>query len=571
MNGLVAAMLGVTIALAACSGPPARPGSDTPTGAAAATQRTLVITNRAEPPSIAAKRLETSSVTWGTTLRLFSAYLALIDNRGAALPYLAAKLPELETDTWRVFPDGRMETTYRLRPDLAWHDGAPLTAEDFVFSWRLYSTPEFGYSTAPPESLIEEAVALDPHTLVVRWRASYPDAARITDDYPPLPRHILAEPYAQAAEARQFDAFVNHPYWNVEYVGAGPFKLERWEPGAFLEATAFEKHALGQAKIDRVRLHFTSDANAVLASLLAGELHAAVDDSVRFQQGLVLRREWQQNGAGKLTINPTQWRYTYVQMRPDLAQPRSLLDLRVRRALAHTLDRQGLNEGLFEGEGMVTETLIPPTVSYFPALDRAVMKYPHDPRRSEELMGQAGYTRGPDGIFVSPAAGRFESEYKVLASPHNNTEGSILAAGWRQSGFDVKEAAFTAAQGSDAHARATFTGMHTTSGSPLGEGRLGVLHSSQIPTAENRWRGGNRSSWANSEYDRLFDVYSSTLDRARRDQLVIDMMRVYAEELPAFSLYFGLAVLPHSSALVGPGQTPPETDVSWNVYEWTWR
>lgn len=418
---------------------------------------------------------------------------------------------------------------------------------------------------------MEEALALDRQTLRVRWRASYPDADRITDDYPPLPRHILAEPFTQAVEARQFDAFVNHPYWNIEYVGAGPFKLDRWEPGSFIEASAFDRHALGQAKIERIRLLFTSDANTVLARLLAGELHAAIDDSVRFQQGLVLRREWAHTKAGDIVINPTQWRYTYIQLRPDLAQPRTLLDLRVRRALAHTLDRQGLNEGLFEGEGMMTETLIPPTVSYFPALERAIARYPYDVRRAEQLMAETGYVRGADGIFTHAVHGRFESEYKVLASVHNNTEAAILAAAWRQAGFDIAEATFSAAQGRDAHARATFTGMHTTSGSPLGEGRLVVLHSSQIPTAENRWRGSNRSAWANPEYDRLFDTYSTTLDRARRDQLVIEMMRVYTEELPALSLYFGLAVLPHSAALSGPGQVPPETDVSWNVHEWTWR
>jgi peptide/nickel transport system substrate-binding protein len=354
-------------------------------------------------------------------------------------------------------------------------------------------------------------------------------------------------------------------------VSAGPFKVERWEPGTYIDGVAFAGHALGRPKIDRIRLMFMSDANAVLASLMAGDLHLSIDDSIRFQQGVVLRRDWAARGAGSLVINPTQWRYTYTQLNPDLAKPRALTDVRVRRALAHTIDKQGLNDGLFEGEGMMTETMIAPMVPYFAAVDRAIAKYPYDPRRAEQLMLEAGWTKGVDGTYAHLVEGRFASEVKILASPHNNTESSIMAAGWRQVGFDVQEAAFTAAQGSDAQARATFTGMHTTSAGTLGEGQLVINHSSQIPTAQNRWRGSNRSGWNNPEYDRLFDTFSTTLERERRNQLVVDMARLYSEDVPGLSLYFGLAVLAHVSALRGPGEVAPETDVSWDIHRWDWR
>jgi peptide/nickel transport system substrate-binding protein len=146
-----------------------------------------------------------------------------------------------------------------------------------------------------------------------------------------------------------------------------------------------------------------------------------------------------------------------------------------------------------------------------------------------------------------------------------------MAAGWRQVGFHVQEAAFTPAQGSDAQARATFTGMHTTSAGTLGEGQLVINHSSQIPTAQNRWRGSNRSGWNNPEYDRLFDTFTTTLERERRNQLVVEMARLYSEDVPGLSLYFGLAVLAHTAGLRGPGEVPPETDVSWDIHRWDWR
>src|SRR5206468_9947407 len=56
---------------------------------------------------------------------LFNAGLSELDLHDAPHPYLAQDLPRLGTDSWQVLADGRMETIYRLRPGLVWHDGAP--------------------------------------------------------------------------------------------------------------------------------------------------------------------------------------------------------------------------------------------------------------------------------------------------------------------------------------------------------------------------------------------------------------------------------------------------------------
>src|SRR4030095_12826746 len=91
--------------------------------------------------------------------RMFNAFLELYDDQGRALPYLAEALPALNTDSWQVFPDGRMETRYRLKPNLTWQDGAPLTADDFVFAFQV-ATPANGFRTAQvPYVLIDDVVA----------------------------------------------------------------------------------------------------------------------------------------------------------------------------------------------------------------------------------------------------------------------------------------------------------------------------------------------------------------------------------------------------------------------------
>src|SRR5581483_360864 len=96
------------------------------------------------------------------TRRAFNAALALADGKGEIHPYLAASLPQLNTDTWRVTPDGKMETTYKLRPNLSWHDGAPLTADDFAFAYRAYTEPELALFLPTPQDLMQEVVAVDP-------------------------------------------------------------------------------------------------------------------------------------------------------------------------------------------------------------------------------------------------------------------------------------------------------------------------------------------------------------------------------------------------------------------------
>jgi len=211
--------------------------------------RTLVMTTRAEPDTIAAKEvMSVTGLSFDATPRIFNAGLAILDAREAPLPYLVETHPQLNTDTWRVLPDGRMETTYRLRPNLRWHDGTALSSHDFAFAWRVYSSPELGQATTPPISQMEEVVAVDDRTVVIRWRSSYPNADALeAEDFQPLPRHILGDAY----QPEQIENFGRLLFWTTEYVGLGPYRLDRWQPGASLEAIAFDGHAWGRPKIDR--------------------------------------------------------------------------------------------------------------------------------------------------------------------------------------------------------------------------------------------------------------------------------------------------------------------------------
>src|SRR5206468_5092435 len=96
--------------------------------------QTLVTVVRVEPTSLASRPVTFAGADVAFVVRVFNAELDTVDGQGDARPYLAEALPQLNSDTWRVFPDGTMETSYRLKPNLTWHDGAPLTADDFAFA-----------------------------------------------------------------------------------------------------------------------------------------------------------------------------------------------------------------------------------------------------------------------------------------------------------------------------------------------------------------------------------------------------------------------------------------------------
>jgi peptide/nickel transport system substrate-binding protein len=496
---------------------------------------------------------------------MFNATLDIEDAQEVARPYLAEALPQLNTDSWRVLPDGRMETTYRLRPEVTWHDGTPLSAEDFVFAWQVYATPALGQASTPPVGLMEEVQAPDARTVVIRWRQTFFEAAALNDEFQALPRHILEEPF------RDLDSvvFSNLPFWSSEYVGLGAYRLERWEPGAFIEARAFDGHALGRPRIDRIRIVFIPDPNTALANLLSGEVHYVGEFVLADDSGGTLEREWGPTQGGTVLYAPTALRVSVVQMRPEYADPPGLLDVRVRRAIAHGIDAQIANEVLNSDRGIITPTLTSPRVDYYREIERTISRYPHDPRRTQQLMEEAGFTRSADGFF---GRGGTTMQLGVWSSSgtKNEQENSVIVDSLRKAGIDANRRVFSAAQLADAEARALIPGLSTR-----GQATKPLLAytSEQIPRPENRWRGENRGGWASTEYDRVYNAFSAALDRNERIRHNAEIERMWTSELPGIPHWFNPSITAHVAALQGPvaRQTPDSGSGILRIHEWQWR
>jgi peptide/nickel transport system substrate-binding protein len=576
-NRLAPRLLPLAVLLiTACGGPaPSQEGAVERPAQAVARGRTLTMLVRFEVTDLAPKIPGGGSPI--ITKRLFNAFLALVDDTGGVRPYLAESLPQLNTESWQVFPDGRMETTYRLRTGLTWHDGSPLTADDFAFALRVYRDPGLGVFPSDPQDRMAEIVGPDPRTIVIRWSGLSPDAGSLKaggneSDFDPLPRHLLGSAFAAyEQDPATRDAFLGLPYWTTEYVGAGPFRLDRWEPGSHLEGTAFDGHALGRPKVDRLIVRINPDENTVLSTVLAGNADFSADFTLRFEHAMVLKREWEAQGKGVVILKRSGPVSYSIQLRPELVGHQGQLDVRVRRAMAHALDRQDLNDGLFEGQGFPSETTVPHDLRYFGEVDQAIFKYPYDLRRSDGLMAEAGYARDADGFFASPTLGRFRSEFRVIAGPEFERGHAIMTDGWRRAGIETPGAVLPASLVRDRELQHQYSGMATRGGG-LNER---TFTSREIGSAANRWVGENRSGWANADYDRLFEAFGSTLDRGERTRQVVQMQRLVTEHLPVFMLYFAIQVNTRVANLVGPepgtpgaGTFTPGTVPWWNVHEW---
>jgi ABC-type transport system substrate-binding protein len=188
-------------------------------------------------------------------------------------------------------------------------------------------------------------------------------------------------------------------------------------------------------------------------------------------------------------------------------------------------------------------------------------------------MGEAGLTKDRDGFYASPSGERFSPLFWEESGPQNEKELNVFIDTWRRNGFDMQSFVLNVVQFGDAQFRASYPAMYTTQGGGSTEDRLSFLATSTTPSAANRWQGNNRGAWANAEYDRLWDAFNRTLDRAERNQQVIGMLKIISEQVPAIPYYFNFAPTAHLATLKGPemGARVPDPRLYWNIYEWTWQ
>ena len=282
---------------------------------------------------------------------------------------------------------------------------------------------------------------------------------------------------------------------------------------------------------------------------------------------LQLRREWASTNGGTGGFTAVSITVALFQSKPEYANPRAIRDVRVRRALAHGIDKQTLSETLFGGLLSPLESIFDPTSDYYPTIDSAISKYPYDPRASERLMNEAGYAKGSDGFFADPTQGKLTFDWEFgQARP----EGSVLAAGWRKVGFDIQEHPLSQIQAIDAEVNSSFPAMNDKTSAAEENQQMTLYRAAEMSTADSRWRGENRGGWTSQEYDRLVQAFQTTLDSAERVQQRAAIARILTTELPSVVLSYNPNTHAYLSSIKGIVPTSLNTTgrLTWNIERW---
>ncbi len=501
---------------------------------------------------------------------LFHANLTALDSRGELVPRIAEKIPTINDGDWKVLPDGGMEVTWKLRPNVLWHDGTPLTADDFVFGFQVISDPELPIEQLGQSPNIAEVRAADPHTLVMTWksRSSFGNVNG-NDGVPALPRHLLENLYLSGDKV----GFDNSPIWRELWVGLGPYRLAQWQRGSFIDAQAFDQYYLGRPHIDRLIIRYVGDVNALVANVLAGEIDVIpAGAQLDIGQMVILRQAWESGGAGITLFNPKSVRTLYLQFK-DPAAP-WVQDVRVRQALLHALDRDQIVETLLYGLTQRADFYVPPDDPIHRlAVERGLPRYAFDPARVERLMSEAGWNRGADRAFRNGAGQLVHIDVTVDGQGDNVKEAETIAGQWSAAGFQSRATPYAAGISSQDGRQI----RHTMQGVMLWPWNFGVADpriatSYEVGNERNRWNGGNYGGYSNPTYDALWDQLTDELDGTRRREIHFQMIKLLAEELPVFPLFYRVTGLAAQKAVEGPGRTAPlQAASSWNIHTWDIR
>jgi peptide/nickel transport system substrate-binding protein len=306
-----------------------------------------------------------------------------------------------------------------------------------------------------------------------------------------------------------------------------------------------------------------------LTQLLSGDVQFATDRTIRFEQAQVLQQRWG-TGGGTAILTPAQPRHLAIQQRPEFANPKMLTETKGRQVLAYALDRQALNEGLFVGQGALTETPITPFFPAYQDVDRAITKYPFNPLRAEQLLGELGYTKGADGFFSSGGE-RLSVGFEQEAGDQTQREMSIIADTWRKIGIDSSTTVMSSTQLRDGQVRSTFPGVYSTAMGGAVKGgtkNLSNLTSNRIGIAANRWVGSNYGGWNSPGYDRVYDQFTSTLDPTQSNQQVVQLTKLISDDVGVLMLFFNYNVSAHTAAVTGPDAKAFDVLVDWNLESW---
>ena len=479
---------------------------------------------------------------------IFSPLVALNNESLEPRPLLAAALPEVSED--------KRSYTFRLRPEVTFSDGRPLTAADVVFTLKAIKHPlVLAPHLRSNYEAVRDATALDPTTVRFELAKPYFLNTLVLGGISPLPRHhydpedLLADitvaeldAFESLAPKRKQRAADFASSFNADFhrnpVGTGPFVLrdpdrdvitgERIDLQHRSDYWAPDNPSLDDAWVERIVFRIIGNREAALVALKRGAV-----DTIELTP-----LQYKSNKSSEIfreridTHVSTRGGYVYIgwNLKREIFQ-----DVRVRRALSHLVDKQNIAEKINHGLAVPVESpVFVERVEY----NRSLAPYSFDPDRARALLASAGWVDTNDdgvldrGLNSERRDLRFELMTGSGFAPARDA-GLAIVDSFKRVGIDASLRAIDFSIMLARASRFDYDGIMLswvgTAGAPDLYNRF---HSSQA--IEGGW---NRSSFKNAEADRILEAYRAEFDGERRKELYDRLQEILYEEQPYTFLF----------------------------------
>jgi peptide/nickel transport system substrate-binding protein len=425
-----------------------------------------------------------------------------------------------------------MAITVKLKPDLKWADGEPVTARDLAFTARVGGNPASGFADTRTWGRVERVDIVDDHTAVMHLDEVWTLYDRIPEL---LPEHIEGPIYARAGSPGEYirqtaysrapatPGLYNGPWMMTEFTASSQVVLDR-NPYWSGPAPYFR----------RIVVRDIENTAALQANLLSGDIDFTPGEGMGLSLDQVLALQKRQ---------PDRFQYiyrsalTYLHIDYNLDNP-ILADVRVRKALLLGLDRKAMNDKLFDGHVDLASAWVAPKDPMYAA---DLPHFDYDPAQARALLDAAGWKPGTDGIRRNAGGKKLSLEFRTGAG-NNVLEliQQVAQSQWKQIGVEttIRNESFRSLFGESLKKR-SYSGLVLYSWLlSLSYPPRQLYAIDMIPTAANNWSGSNYMDWRNPTMDAGIRTAETELDPAKRLAAWSAMQHAYADDLPVLPLFF---------------------------------
>lgn len=440
-----------------------------------------------------------------------------LDENENVYPLAAKEVPTIQNGLvalYEVNGEKRMKVTYHLRSGLKWSDGKPVTVNDYIFTEKLLSDPQVKVVSASSmwANFIDHVEAPNSSTLVYYYKVVDPQYILGRGV---LPEHILKPIYDKDP------TLINTCDFNTQPVGNGPFMLEKWVKNSYISFVRNPYYPWGQPLVDRIVIKYIPDANTRLANLMAGTILAS---SIDPPQVPVLK----QSNKFNVYTSFSEGGLTYIGC---ITTNPLLSDKRVRQAIAYGINMEAYGRQYY---GFDVPRATGPIMKSSWAYNPKAKTYYYDPDKARQLLADAGFKMGPNGVLVSKDGKEFVVTLGTTTASSAKQAGVFIQSELQKLGIKVNLASYptTTYYGRvipQAQVDMYFAGWIED---PLFPGKLDSYKCNQIPTQDNNYAGLNWSKWCNEDATKYAELAYSTLDRELAKQYYYKFQEIFTEELP---------------------------------------